>query len=134
MDGWGPFKHKFHNTTLAENVKHGCHALSIDEERAAFHPTFWEENPLVEQVWFPGVHSDVGGGYPEHDLSDITLEWMVKKAKADGLKIYPNHKVTVDRNPDGVLHDSRSGIARLFRKKQRTIEEESKVDPIIKTA
>ena len=124
MDGWGPFKHEFHNTALADNVKHGCHALSIDEKRAAFRPTFWKENALVEQVWFPGVHSDVGGGYPEHDLSDITLEWMVKKAKADGLKIYHNHKVTVDPNADGVLHDSRSGIARLFRKKQRTIDSE----------
>ena len=79
----------------------------------------------MEQVWFPGVHSDVGGGYPEHDLSDITLEWMVKKAKADGLRIYSNHKVTADPNTDGVLHDSGSGIARLFSKKQRRIEEES---------
>jgi len=123
LDGWGPFKHEFHNTTLADNVKHGCHALSIDEERLAFKPTLWRENPLVEQVWFPGVHSDVGGGYPQHDLSDITLEWMVKKAEADGLRIY--RRVTVNPNADGVLHDSRSGIARIFRKKQRTLEEGS---------
>ena len=54
LDGWGPFKHNFHNTTLADNVKHGCHALSIDDERLAFHPTLWQQNPLVEQVWFPG--------------------------------------------------------------------------------
>ena len=74
----------------------------------------------MEQVWFPGVHSDVGGGYPQQDLSGITLEWMVKKAKADGLKIYSNHKVKVDPKADGVLHDSGSGIARLFTKKQRT--------------
>ena len=125
LDGWGPFKHKFHDTDLAPNVEHGCHALSIDDERLAFHPTLWNVHQSVEQVWFPGVHSDVGGGYPKQELSDIALEWMVKKAVSDGLRIYPNHTVTAAPNADGCLHDSRSGFARLFRKKQRTIGENS---------
>ena len=119
LDGWGPFKHKFHDTTLAQNVAHGCHALSIDDERLAFHPTLWDEHESVEQVWFSGVHSDVGGGYPEKGLSDITLDWMVKKAIADGLRIYPKNSVGVAPNADGVLHDSRSDWASIFRRKQR---------------
>jgi len=88
MDGWGPFKHEFHNTTLAKNVRHGCHALSIDEQRAAFHPTFWKEDPLVEQVWFPGVHSDVGGGYPELDISHVDIYG------AEGQKASPVSRVS----------------------------------------
>ena len=87
-------KYGFLDTTLHPNVKRAVHAVSIDERRAQFLPTLWT-NPdgsmrandtVVEQVWFPGVHSDVGGGYAESQLSDITLSWMMHKAKENGLK------------------------------------------------
>jgi hypothetical protein len=63
--------------------------LSIDENRQIFAPEIWdesEESPeakargRIKQVWFPGVHSDIGGGYPETGLSDLALEWMIKEA------------------------------------------------------
>src|SRR5690606_20399982 len=65
------------------------HALAIDEKRGAFPPTLWEKpigQPLppgqvVEQVWFPGVHSNVGGSYPDDRLSDIALDWMIKRVR-----------------------------------------------------
>jgi hypothetical protein len=44
---------------------------------------------VVQQVWFPGVHSDVGGGYQEAQLSDITPSWMMHKAEECGLKFSP---------------------------------------------
>lgn len=87
----------FLDTTLHPNVAHAYHAVSIDERRAQFKPTLWT-NPdgsvrpndnQVEQVWFPGVHSDVGGGYQECQLSDITLNWMMHKAKENGLVFDP---------------------------------------------
>ncbi|ATX79029.1 Uncharacterized protein, PA2063/DUF2235 family [Mariprofundus aestuarium] len=116
--------HSFHNTALSDNVKYGCHALSIDDERLTFHPTFWDERALkghqkIEQVWFPGVHTDVGGGYEHDGLSGITLEWMVKKATAQGLLIYPKHKVVIKPDSTDWAHNSRAGMASLFRKKQR---------------
>lgn len=125
LNALNPMKHKFHDHRLCENVKYGCHALSIDDERRAFHPTLWEEKDVrggqkIEQVWFAGVHTDVGGGYKETGLADITLDWMVKKAVAHGLRIYHNHKVKIHPDPDAMMHDSRAGLGKLYRRRQRT--------------
>ena len=64
---------QFVGRRLPDEVQHACHALSIDDERHTFHPVLWderEEEPgRIEQVWFAGVHADVGGGYPRHELA-----------------------------------------------------------------
>jgi uncharacterized protein (DUF2235 family) len=86
-------KYGFLDTTIHPCIMHGYHAVCIDERRAQFKPTLWTNsdgsplpnNAQVEQVWFPGVHCDVGGSYPECELSDITLSWMMQKAKKHGL-------------------------------------------------
>lgn len=89
------FRHRFHNTRLSDSVEFGCHALAIDDERLTFHPTLWDEPDLrVEQVWFPGMHSDPGGGYAEAHLSDIALQWIARHAMARGLLLYERHLVT----------------------------------------
>lgn len=111
----------FHDTELSGVVQEAYHALAIDERRKPFEPTLWMEKPKegqhVEQVWFPGVHSDVGGGYPENDLSDISLEWMMEKARGAGLGI--DAKVTagspLSPRPAGRIHDSKTGVYRLIR-------------------
>ncbi|WP_019971646.1 DUF2235 domain-containing protein [Mycobacterium sp. 141] len=95
---------RFHDTDLSSYVDAAFQALAIDEMRGPFRPTLWAhqpdppENQRVEQVWFSGVHSDVGGGYPEHDLSDITLLWMVGCARDCGLAFYPT---AFDQHPPG---------------------------------
>ena len=70
-------------------VENAYHALAIDERRTPFVPTLWMHKPkpgqTIEQVWFCGVHSDVGGGYPECGPSDIALDWMIDKARGVGL-------------------------------------------------
>ena len=63
----------------------------------------------MKQVWFCGMHTDVGGGYAEPHLSDIALEWMVQKAVENGLRIYPEQKLRCDPAPNGMMHDSRGG-------------------------
>lgn len=87
-------KYQFHDTTLSSITDYAYQALAIDEKRSNFMPTLWEKSEKVlngqvqqvmEQVWFPGVHSNIGGGYPDEGLSDITLNWMVNKAKGAGL-------------------------------------------------
>lgn len=78
----------FRNTELSGQVDVGLHALSIDEPRGPFSPTLWTKkagSPLpagqvIEQVWFPGCHANVGGGYPDASLSDISLIWMAERA------------------------------------------------------
>lgn len=90
QEAWG-----FHNTQLSRSVRHAYHALAIDETREPFRPTLWSQAPdpgdqTLEQVWFAGVHTEVGGGSDDTSLSDIALLWMVEKAKACGLELRPN--------------------------------------------
>lgn len=75
-------KLEFRNTILSTDVKCAFHALSLDEERTAYQPTLWhipQENEGQEllQVWFSGVHTDVGGGAEDPRLSNISLAWMI---------------------------------------------------------
>lgn len=86
----------FHEVQLGSHVKVALHAVAIDEKRSAFAPTLWVkkkdelvvENQTVEQVWFSGVHSNVGGSYQDAGLSDIAMDWMVKRVDAlTGLKL-----------------------------------------------
>jgi len=83
---WG-----FHDTQLSSHVKFAYQALSIDELREPFQPTLWTQGgtggQTLEQVWFAGVHTDVGGGSRDPSLSDIALLWMLEKARACGLKL-----------------------------------------------
>jgi uncharacterized protein (DUF2235 family) len=80
----------FHDTSLPASVPVALHALSIDEERGPFRPILWTvprgaappSHQHVEQVWFAGTHADVGGGWPEKDLSDISLVWMAERVSA----------------------------------------------------
>lgn len=80
----------FHSTELSPLIDVGLHALAIDEPRGQFSPTFWtrrKDQPappgqIIEQVWFPGCHANVGGGYPDSRLSDIALLWMAERAVA----------------------------------------------------
>ncbi len=114
------FKTSFHDVTLSTSVDAAYHALAADEHRWPFRPTpialtdyHRERNaanpaekgfPLYAERWFPGVHSNVGGGYPEHGLSDYALVWMAERAAENGLKLlrFPDVKFSVDRpfSPD----------------------------------
>ena len=108
-------RYEFHDVELSKYVKHGYHALAIDEGRGPFKPSLWaaKENPgqTVEQVWFAGVHSDVGGGYASSGLSDEAFMWMKEKAAACGLAF---DEESIDRfiRPDafGRVHNSKVGI------------------------
>jgi hypothetical protein len=80
----------FHSTTLSPHVEVGLHALAIDEPRGSFSPTFWTRrageapavSQVIEQVWFPGCHANVGGGYRDCALSDGPLRWMAERVTA----------------------------------------------------
>lgn len=88
----------FHDTSLCDVVEHAVHALAVDERRGPYMPTLWTESgdaPLearrsVLQVWFPGVHSDIGGGYRDKGIGDITLDFMLRQAARRGLVVDPD--------------------------------------------
>ena len=97
---------------LSDSVEHARQALAIDEARKLFHPTLWDRElknyQSMKQVWFCGMHSDVGGGYPEQELSDIPLTWMIQEATQQGLRIYHRHQIALNPDSNGKMHDSSS--------------------------
>lgn len=111
-------KYQFHDTELSGSVKFACHALAIDERRAPFEPTLWAFQPkpgqVIEQAWFPGVHSNVGGGYEDHSLSDHALEWIISKAQEAGLAVDARVEHAHPLAPDsaGKIYESKKGFYR----------------------
>ncbi len=123
---------RFHDTELSSRVKFAYHAVAIDEQRGPFEPTLWnrrEETPgqTLEQVWFAGVHCDVGGGYAQPELAEIPLLWMVERARGADLAFDPDHfkvgitsadpiqrAIGAETDPDalGEIHESRKGFYR----------------------
>lgn len=108
-----------HNVRPTKAQEYGYHALAIDEHRPMFEASLWRAfaepekeaqaladfNAHYEQRWFVGAHSDVGGGYLDDDLPNITLQWMMQKAAALGLAF--TH--TIEPRPGAWLdpiHDS----------------------------
>ncbi|HEY2843961.1 MAG TPA: DUF2235 domain-containing protein [Bryobacteraceae bacterium] len=112
---------KFPDHKLSSKIKCAVQALSIDDARAAFEPLLWEENPNLEQVWFAGVHSNVGGGYPKQGMSLVTLNWMMQKAGDKQLRILPDDRNLYGEhgNVDDKLYDSRAGLGVFYRWKPR---------------
>jgi uncharacterized protein (DUF2235 family) len=111
-----PRRYQFHDTRISPLIQNARHALAIDERRADFAPTLWTDikrPDKVRQVWFPGVHGDVGGGYAQAGLSDIALHWMMEEAQALGLRLRAGVLEQLRPDPQGVLHDSRQGLFKL---------------------
>jgi uncharacterized protein (DUF2235 family) len=108
---------KFPDRKLSDLVDWAAQALSIDEARAAFQPVLWEAKPNIEQVWFSGVHSNVGGGYPKQGMSLVTLDWMIEKARAHGLRILADDRNDYweHGNVDDKMYDSRAGLGVFYR-------------------
>lgn len=90
-------KTAFHNHHLGPSIRHGFHALALDETRAAFAPVLWSSPPgwqgNVEQMWFRGAHGDIGGQCggleSSRPLANIPLAWMLDRAAAVGLPVPP---------------------------------------------
>ena len=75
----------FVDTKVKRNIEYAFQALALDEHRRSFSPTVWEQPAdqtwpkVLKQCWFPGVHSDIGGSYPDTDLANLTLAWMISQ-------------------------------------------------------
>lgn len=134
------------NKQFNPKIRKARHALAIDDERATFHPVLWDEDTAntqpsgasrqsgdeqLLQVWFTGVHSNVGGGYPDDSLANISLAWMMSEAKEAGLifkdmpDAEPDALISTDsaKDKDGRLYDSRSGLGGYYRYSPRKIQD-----------
>ncbi|MGH6642098.1 MAG: DUF2235 domain-containing protein [Bradyrhizobium sp.] len=141
------------NNRLADSIERACQALALDEERTTFHPQLWDEpagvnagavaaesdgkrlikDERISQVWFAGVHTNVGGGYPDDALAYIPFVWMITEAQRCGLKFKsdyagqppsPAHMIAdpdtfknaiSKRDKDGRLYDPRKGLGGYYR-------------------
>ncbi|MGP4844263.1 phospholipase effector Tle1 domain-containing protein [Marinobacter sp. 1Y8] len=127
----------FHDTQLSDSVSYAVQALAIDELRSAFKPDLWTHSPDATriardstarrtlQVWLPGVHGDVGGGYPDAALADIALQFMIGQANQQGLEWQVGSVFSSDPNDRfmGELHDSYRLPYRLMSPHERVIGE-----------
>jgi len=152
------------NREPSEHIRRACHALAIDDERTTFHPLIWSEKHVVpalprrgpkgkfeywvederiSQVWFSGVHSNVGGGYPDDALAYIPFYWILTEARKCGLRLKENppwgpaatgpfdpvhdpdmvRQARSGRDKDGRLYDSRRGFGGYYRYGPRKIHD-----------
>jgi uncharacterized protein (DUF2235 family) len=138
---WITRRWSFHDTTLSSHVRYAFQALAIDEERGPFRPTLWEQQKdatgqTLEQLWFSGVHSDVGGGYSDPSLAEIPLLWMIDRARECGLALEPDHfqpatdgidearrhlGEQVAPDPLGAMHNSRKGFYLMLPRYRRPL-------------
>ncbi len=114
-----------HGSSLARHITHARHAVALHEFRRDFQPVLWTEcaqGQSLEQIWFAGAHSDIGGSYERDQLSGISLSWIATEAIAKGLEVNAEVSPRIDANAgafpgnaqiaDGVVHDSASAFVR----------------------
>ena len=139
----------FENGTLHKNISRAVHIVSLDEDRVAFEPTLInrdEESPgRITELWFPGVHSDIGGGYWHDGLSDVSLSFMIKECKkalgenidiadpkaaeirklleeqGEILKLLDVDDILIHPNISGMVHRHTTGSDRLYPKNMREV-------------
>jgi uncharacterized protein (DUF2235 family) len=115
--------YNFLSVKLCPGVEHAFQALAIDEKRTAFAPAVWLRDPsappgqVIHQVWFAGVHVDIGGGYAQHGAADLSFLWMAAQVW-DLLDLdEANIADELDKSQDyeqGALHESRSLLWRVL--------------------
>ena len=113
---------EFHDHALGHHILRGYQALAIDEDRNAYAPILWQRSHhwegRLEQTWFPGVHGDVGGNIglqaESRPLSNIPLNWMLRRAARNGLELPADWETRFPEDPAAPQIGNRSGMARLF--------------------
>ncbi|QFT82040.1 hypothetical protein FIU89_15555 [Roseovarius sp. THAF27] len=118
-------KNAFHSHALGPHIRHGYHALALDETRRVYTPVMWETEPgstagegRVEQVWFRGTHGDVGGQLDGFEaarpLSNIPLVWMLERAEAHGLTLPEGWRARYPTDPDAPSIGKWRGWGKIF--------------------
>lgn len=133
ISGVSAREYAFLDTDLSTKVLNAFHALALDDDRAPFSPTLWHkksDNTVtnLRQVWFPGVHTNVGGGYADQEIADMTLAWMIEKT-SPWIDFDTNGYIRqiTKTGPDfakewaaGLMGNARTGVMYLCPKKIRT--------------
>ncbi len=119
---WFEPLHRFHSTHLGSSIRHGYHALALDETRDAFEPVLWSSNGdwggRVEQVWFRGTHGDIGGQlggfHPARQLANIPLVWMLGKLEGHGIELPQGWRDRFPCDANAPSTGTRRGWGKMF--------------------
>ena len=122
-------EHAFHNHELGPSIRHGFHALALNETRVAYAPILWScptgWQGTVEQVWFRGTHGDIGGQLMGFDaarpLANIPLVWMLEKAETCGLALPEGWRTAFPSDPAAPSAGSYRGWGKLFLARRRRV-------------
>ncbi len=119
----------FRNRVCSKIVTRADHVLALDDERLTFHPIQFDQRQagtkdaptVVREVWFSGMHSDVGGGYPDDAVAMDALLWIMDAAQNEGLQFSSASRTEFAGRvyPRAVIHDSRAGLAAAYRYEPR---------------
>lgn len=145
---------------MSAKVERACHAVALDDERNAFWPVLWDERHVsgpdglqemtedwqcpalpelasidtqrLSQVWFAGMHSDVGGGYAQDGLSYVTLDWMMDRAVIYRLLLKASERARLAElaSEFDKRNDSRRGLGGYYRYKPRKLVDVYGLDPV----
>jgi uncharacterized protein (DUF2235 family) len=120
----------FRNRVCSGIVENARHALSLDDERRTFHPLRFDQtdgrepgSTDIKELWFAGVHSDIGGGYPDDEASLESLIWIADEASRLGLE-FDAERIEAHRrrqSKNAHVHDSRSGMKSAYRYTPRPV-------------
>lgn len=121
--------HAFHNHALGNSVRHGFHALALDETRETFSPVMWERPPdwrgVMEQVWFRGTHGDVGGQIGSftaaRPLANIPLVWMLERLEGCAVALPPGWRDRFPCDVDAPSVGTWQGFGKLFLNRRRRV-------------
>ncbi len=118
----------FHDLHVSPGVKNAYHAVAMDEDRKSFTPNLMNKREGITEVWFPGVHTDIGGGQEDAGLSDITLRWMADNLEHHGINL------CIETDPDFESPIGKNGG--FYRRETRKVgvkvdDEWSDIEPLI---
>ena len=118
-------KYQYHNIALNSHIQNAFQALAIDERRKPFKPDVWTKPAgwagQLEQAWFAGVHSNVGGSYSPDGLANEALHWMVEKAENLGLELDRSYLAHYTPCFNSVLNDSMTAMYKVMGPSVRTL-------------
>ncbi|MDH3668058.1 MAG: DUF2235 domain-containing protein [Paracoccaceae bacterium] len=117
-----PMATDFHDHALGGHIRHGYHALAIDEDRSAFAPILWRRSHhwegRLEQAWFPGVHGDVGGDIRRNaaarPFANLSLNWMLRRAADLGLALPEDWRAQFPEDSAAPSVGPRRGAAKFY--------------------
>lgn len=126
---WADKRHGFHNHKLGPHVRHGFHALALNETRVAYHPVLWESpgrhHGSVRQMWFRGTHGDVGGqlngDHEARPLANVPLVWLLEQIELCGIALPPGWQARFPQDAAAPSVGSWRGWGKLFWSRRRRI-------------